>query len=609
MAAESPDIGVLEPWTGGVLFVFKALTEELGAELAMSEWRLCSGFGGISYLPYEQRVTYGIGIRKCAPDLLAAGSNISTALEYMPLSCAVLEKSELRIKQLLSESKSNVLETAISGETPLHLAAGWARGAQLLLQAIDKHDLQKILEAKDCDGLTALSYAIFLQQADSIRLLVNAGACIDLENTLKIEMVRLFKWKSYVRNTDNIICLLSQILAERRRRLATIAFEWLPPDSLASFNLTAQQMPQEQAFDIAVALKNYPFSESWPHKARPGSIYHARCMSASMAEALYEAGFDRTDVDFHSFTPLMTVDFGSLGYARGFSGILDLINWFVSHGADINKIIPSHSCHSRSLRKTGSGRLVHRCAYWLGTRWPDLQNLRKTQQVFSPQPIAPWMQISGRSERDACECFCTGHGCSPVSLLTRGLWESLGPTASIDMLLPLDSEDNHHRLVSLIDWLSHGQVALRDFVTDVLRVVAFTALGMGHTCCVHHFELPPHCNVGQAILDGEFSPICLIDPDEVKELQEEDRYTAAQLDKFMVEVGEKLAESGQSYKEFFTGYFRTRLRKVLKEKEHLSPEDMQNIRDIGVVLDTCMESKSDSDLESGSDSDSEMQMN
>lgn len=392
-----------------------------------------------------------------------------------------------------------------------------------------------------------------------------------------------------------IIRLLSQILAERRKRLAAIAFEWLPSDTLASFNLAAQQMPQEQAFDMAVALKEHSFSEPWPHEARPGSIYHARHMSVDMAQALYEAGFDRTDVNFHGFTPLMTVDFTSFSYQDGFADVLGLVNWFVSHGADIDKIIPSHPCHVTSLRKTGSRnfRLVHQCAYWLGYTW---KRLPWEEEVTSPQNMPCWMQISGGSERDACECFCTGRGCSPVSLLTRGYFENLQIRHPDSFPLSLHTLCRIPQFISLIEWLSLGQVPLQHFVADVLRIVAFTALGMRHTCCVHDINLPIDYNVGQAILDGEFSPIHLMDPDEVEEIQEEDRYTAARLDKFMVEVGEKLAESGQSYEEFLSDYFVTRLEEFLKERdEHHSPEDIQKIRDIGVVLD----------WESGSDSDSE----
>lgn len=513
--------------------------------------------------------------------------------------------SESRIQELLSESREYLLETAVSGETPLHLAVSWAGGLRLLLQALDKDKLQTVLEAEDCRGHTALDYALLLEQVDSIRLLIDAGAFIDLENTQNIQTGlprSLLPFRPG--SKGNLMRLLCRILTERRERLAAIAFRWLPSDSLASFNLTAQQMPQEQAFDIVAALKPHAFSEHWPYEARPGSVYHTRCMSTDRAKALYEAGFDRTDVSFHGFTPLMTVDFYHIDVLGGFSEVLDLTNWFVGHGADIDKIIPSDSYPFSFLQKPRSSnfRVVHRCAYWLGDCWPHYHDFMELQKEVPSESIALLMQISERSERDACECFCTGHGCSPLSLLTRGLlkdWEGEPNLFSYGQ--------RYQELFLLTDLLSRGQVASQDVVRDVLRIIAFTELGMSHTCCVHDIDLPPDYNVGQAILDGEFSPIHLIDPDEAREIQEEDRYTAAWLDKFMVEVGEKLAESDQPYKEFFTGYFRTRLRKVLRKKEHLSPEDMRNIRDIGVVLDS--ESESDSDLWSGSDSDSEMQMN
>src|SRR5262249_14966518 len=142
---------------------------------------------------------------------------------------------------------------------------------------------------------------------------------------------------------------------------------------------------------------------------QPGSIYHSPYMSANLAEALFQAGFDHTNVLFHGFTPLMTADLDALSSRRGFRGILDQVSWFVNHGADITCPIPLVSCGSEALPSNGNKRFrdLHRIAYWCGSSFyfGDI----------GEAGIAQLWKILIASNPDPCNCYCAPQGCTAAS--------------------------------------------------------------------------------------------------------------------------------------------------------------------------------------------------
>lgn len=90
----------------------------------------------------------------------------------------------------------------------------------------------------------------------------------------------------------------------------------------------------------------------------------------------------------------------------------------------------------------------------------------------------------------------------------------------------------------------------------------------------------------QAILQGKYKIIDILDPEEIAEIQEEDQHLAARLDGLVAEFNAKFMELGQPFSEFFLGYWWSRMDEVDAEKDELSREDMEAIREAGVVLET-----------------------
>ncbi|KAK7413807.1 hypothetical protein QQX98_007300 [Neonectria punicea] len=76
-----------------------------------------------------------------------------------------------------------------------------------------------------------------------------------------------------------------------------------------------------------------------------------------------------------------------------------------------------------------------------------------------------------------------------------------------------------------------------------------------------------------------------MDPSDVAEIQEEDRYLAVRLGGLVEEFEVKFCELNQPFDEFLFGYWWDRMNEVDAEKDELSPGDIEAIRETGVVLE------------------------
>ncbi|KPM38457.1 hypothetical protein AK830_g8078 [Neonectria ditissima] len=536
-----------------------------GAELRHAYASPLSGLVELYYLPLHRRRLLGM---PCPS-------------EYGLLSHAVLQESESDVRRILRTSRLAILEKAPGGETPLHLSASWSRGVDLLLE-LGGDTTRGIVDAKDSHGTIPIAYALQLRQTKSVQLLLDAGSRIDLEDTQNIEVVdRIGPQEA---QSDEIIYLLSQHLANRRAELTSFALEWLSEYETFQFDLQGRKLLQEDASEIVEILQNLLIPIPWPfQRVQPGSIYHSQEMSATLAETLFQAGFNHTNVAFHGFTPLMTFSIQGLETRRKLKGTLDLVAWFVDHGADLNCSIPWAACRTWVPPKWETRRyeVIHRIADETGF------SLQFSQiSIYDELHLAQLCRILGDSTRDPCNCYCAPQGCSPSSLFARSMWLNV---ASVPIPKNAIRNKQYRRLRSSVEIIqlvvSSGKV-LAGVVNEVIRLSTFTRLGMKHTCCTYmEWDRTDDKSVTEAIRDGEYELIEIMDPDDIAEIQEEDRHLALHLDALVEEFNTRFIELGQPFSEFFWGYWWNRMIEVDSEKDELSREDMSAIQEAGVVLE------------------------
>lgn len=509
-------------------------------------------------------------------------------MDQEELPRALIERKETEVLEILrrSDAKRHFSTRGKIGETPLHVAASWPRGMELLLH-LGGEIVPNIIDAEDDNGSTALDYALKMNEPDCVRMLLDSSAEMDLENMQNIE-----KWEQG-REHSAIIPVLTHSLAERRRELLHFATESIHQMSeLEDLNTEKGVLLQEDAFDLVHTL--LASGVNVPKRFRcvqPGSVYHSAHMNVEMAESLFNSGFNHTAVDFLGFTPLMAVDLVALSRRHEAAnllgldpGALDLVDWFLSHGEDLETPIPTISlilgpgCEDRPQ----GPRLAHRIASELGRclRWPLALSGDRCTALLSEILTSP--------ATDSCSCLCTRGGCSTASVFSRELWGSIrggdGPHGQ-----PALGQQSVRMIMDLLTRRLSGHPGARQFASSLFRVSTFERLGMSHTCCRFvensgKYECPDN-GVAMAILRGEYKLVEIMDPDDVAEIQEEDRYLAKLLEALVQEFDAKYEESGLPLGDFFRSYWWVRMDEVEAEKK-VSREELEVLRGTGVVLDT-----------------------
>ena len=443
-----------------------------------------------------------------------------------------------------------------------------------------------IVDAEDDNGSTALDYALKMNEPDCVKMLLEASAYMDLEL-----MQNIAKWEQG-REKWPVIPILTHFLAERRRELLRFATESLHQGhDLKNLNVKEGAMIQEEAFELVQTL--LARGVNVPKKfrnVRPGSVYHSAHMNVEMAESLFSSGFDHTAVEFLGFTPLMTVDLVALSHRHDAArllgldpGALELVDWFLSHGEDLEKPIPKSAFNPRSGFKdhTQGPRLAHQIASELGRclRWPLALTGDRCTALLSEILTSP--------ATDSCSCLCAQNGCNAASVFSRQLWGSIRGSNAPHGQPALGPESVRMIMDRLTKRLS-GHPGARQFASSLFRVSTFERLGMSHACCRYvencgRYE-GPNNGVTLAILRGEYKIVEIMDPDDVTEIQEEDRYLARLLEALVQEFDVKYEESGLSLGDFFRTYWWVRMDEV-EAGTKVSMEELEALRTTGVVLD------------------------
>lgn len=460
-------------------------------------------------------------------------------------------------------------------ESPLHVATPWPKGIELLLQLGGDY-MEIILNARNAFDESPLDYALELGQLSSVELLVNANAEIDLESTINIETTtRNDNWLQL----DEIIDFLCQTLADRRKSMLCHAREWLPAHEIARFRLEDQDMLQNTAFEISEILRHQGnHLPQWFRNVQPGSIYHSACLSMNLARTLLKFGFESPNTTFHGFTPLMTIDLYDLTQRRCLEGTVDLVTWFLDQGADLHSTIPVSGVKGIATQPTTSClgfKAIHRIsnAYGEGLCRSDITAEDHVR-------VGHMRAIITDASPDPCTCYCSPKGCTPATLFIRSFsdpcrWK-IDASEYLDLM--------HEGIEFMSIFLTNAQA--RDFVTDIIRLSTFQRLRMKHTCCKYiEQDFEDHrTGVCHAILADRYKIIDTMDSEEVTEIQEEDQHLARRLESLVAEFTAKYDEHKESFHNFFFAYWWKRMDEVEAEENEVSADDLEEIQEIGVIL-------------------------
>lgn len=454
-------------------------------------------------------------------------------------------------------------------------------GVELLL-VLGGESIQTVIDAPNAFGESPLDYALQLSQLSSVQLLLNANAEIDLETMHSIETLRWKYWS--MPQSDEVIEFLCQTFADRRKRMLCLALEWLPEQETDGLKLKDQFMLQDTAFEVSESLRHQGHHQlPWFGDVQPGSIFFSVCLSLNLAQALLRAGFQSPNASFHGFIPLMTVDLYYLTYRRYIEGTVDLVTWFLDQGADLHSSLPVSGLRGTIAKSTGrfsNFKAVHRVADAYGK---GLNRCHITEEDHSR--VSHMRGVISDASTDPCICYCSHTGCTPATIFIRSLWYR---DSSTEQFKILGNHDVLHRGLELLSVLlsslsDQGPVV----AADVIRVSTFQRLGMKHTCCKYIAQgLEVHrTGITHAILAGQYKIVDIMDPEEVAEIQEEDRHLALRLEALVAEFTAKYNEQNIPFHDFFFGYWWQRMDEIEGGKYEVCTDDLETIQEIGVIID------------------------
>ncbi|KAI6083837.1 hypothetical protein F4821DRAFT_183032 [Hypoxylon rubiginosum] len=476
---------------------------------------------------------------------------------YEPLSCtelcyAVLHRNEHDVERLLSSGHSVLTERSTAETTMLHLSANWPRGLAILIEHAGK-EIESIINITSNYYLAALEYAIMLENANSVELLLDAGA----------------RFTSYIceflphitnRRTTRIAYTIGKSLAQRRRDLLQLALLNLPSEKVTRLGLREEILLDDKAVDVVKALKQQGvLLPAIYDDIEPGSVYHWRELTPLIAQKLFDAGFHKTNAVYRGYHPLM-VDRVSLHHN------LDLISWFEDCGTDLYAPIPIPDEHFDTWVVDGRRPVypaIHFCIAKLKLKGSNLDDLPKKK-------LSLFRRLLEDKMSDPCICYCTTKelGCTSTSKYARNL---IGVTEFKALFYWfLKHLSIIERAMSESD--DYPRVAL-----GITRICTFGILGMRHTCCEYNRRFDPIHDAKDLLI--------LMDPEEIEEIRGEDRFLAALLETLMIEFEKKFYELKLPLSQFMETYWWPRMQEVEREREEPSAEDLHAIMEIGVVLD------------------------
>ncbi|OJJ00791.1 hypothetical protein ASPVEDRAFT_590403 [Aspergillus versicolor CBS 583.65] len=463
--------------------------------------------------------------------------NMLGDIELSPLEMAIVTKSEASLRECLP--RTNI---RISTSTPyipefgtlLALCLGWIPGMLLVFESL----------APDAQSISHC-FAIACVRGDVDCALLLLGHNPDI--TLGALQCAVFCGDTAVLKTA------ISILAAQRLELQEMALHQLPAEHIRTLELPKGGLPDTTAFAVHHALVQYEIKMLPCGCPGQSSVYSAIGEDLAAAELLYTAGFtdlnQRGEVGNTAITDMSS-------YCESLISFITMADWMICRGADL--YIPSrHGYLAIFYVASELGTQLYRASRKCHSKAcrHDLTSSCELETILSTHVAGARLLSTMLSDdtRDDCLCACSGRGCSPLTQLLKAYYRPNRLWVIGHLQEIVYSTSNTH------SW--------NTTVSAIVRYLTFEALEITHTC-------------HSASVFGVRHP----DPEECREIREEESTMIVQLDELMVEFDQKYDELGVGIRKFLEGYWHTRMGEVLQGHD-IDPDEAMKLREIGVVLD------------------------
>ena len=457
---------------------------------------------------------------------------------------------------MLQCSRHLINQPQARGLRPLHLAAGWPCGIEVLLS------YGVNINVVDDWGLYPVDHAIYLACPESLVLFAKTDP--NLLVPVPWGGVRALDLAIYLaafNSSDQAIRLdiaksVITIEANQRRKLRALTSHYLPQSPICMHPYVEDQLLDVRAFDAVAALKQHGVSipTSLELHGDRETVYHIPCVGTEILNSLWEAGFrDINEPDPSGRTPLMLQSL----FADTLTGFLERVGWFLDKGVDAQQKIQHIHQNSNwkcttnvecSCLKSGH-TVMHILAFSLTLVLRSYDMIYdRSFEMKDPRLLALLNDIVNNEIRDACKCGCSSTGCQAINVIVKGyrefFQEKMNPRLWFDNLIwfiPAAIANN-----------SNSETA----ISETIRALTFKALGLTHTCC-RESEDPFH--------QLPLTPFG--DEDDISEIQDEEREDLQLLEDLLLEFEQQRRDKPSSLRKFVVGYWWTRMQEVWSEED------------------------------------------
>lgn len=486
----------------------------------------------------------------------------------------MLSRSESQLKAAIESYSHQIDEPSFLQLRPLHLSVEWPCGIETLLKN------KANVNVTDENGLHPIDHAVYRACTKSIDLFDKADCALYAltQSQRQLQTLDIATTLERCAATDerrtiraNIVDLIIEIQAQRRRKLRSLLTRSLPERVILSLSLHEDRLLDEQAPAATAALERHnisiPISLKINHDYE--TVYHYLWLNVRILNSLWEAGFrDVNGLNSFGQNPLMA----KYLHESGSGSSLKVIAWFVMKDIDIyQKVYHLHQTQRKevdaSLRCSYliSGHTVlHYVCYNLPI---SLLFYHFDQKMLSPGSQAYLKVLTSSQIQDMCKCACSSAGCQAIHMLFKGLLD--GHRWGDKGVLWRDLCVTNYKDLYLYVW--EDAMTSNQLLSELVRFSTFELLGLTHTCCRTRSYLDQNDSILMPLAQDE----------EIQEIHKEEWEDLQLLEDLMIEFDQKRRELGCSITEFIEGYWWNRMNEILSEQK---PMSYDKIREIGVVI-------------------------
>lgn len=407
--------------------------------------------------------------------------------------------------------------------------------------------LTMILQSGHAAPEGALIAACEANCEESVNVLVNDYKCFIGYEELKIASLHPNK---------TIVNIIVGGLIHRRKQLQALTENNLPRSVQDQLCIKSQSLLNIHAYEaykliaaVSVGLEGLLEHYQW-------SVFDYIGVNFDLANRLWSAGFrdvDKIDGDNQTCltkawrnTPPCDLEV-----------FLQKMNWLISKGANL------YHQNSSGLVLHDIGNNVGSILYWM--KEDNLKHSLSKVDSLSESSKTLLRTILSDNTRDGCKCACSPNGCSPMTTLLSGLLPRRTDHVTTAKLIHIFAQLLSVALFPLILEPELDR-ALKDHLSiDIIRFITFDSLGISHTC-LHGYRK--------------------FEPEEIKEIQDEERLLILDLQRLLTEFLDELKMRRSQLPSYITGLWRARMASFLSTSRPHSAKEVTQFLELGVILDS-----------------------